>query len=65
MPGTADVIEKQQVIACSVPISHENYHAPVLLLAFLERVWLCRQLRLPDGSEQAFLAKVGISSRSA
>lgn len=60
-----DTIETQRAIVCSVRISRENYDASVLLLAFREGVWLCRQLMPPDGPEQAFLAKVGISSRSA
>jgi hypothetical protein len=61
----ADVIEKEQVNACSVPISRGNYHASVLLLAFLEGVGYADSSGRPDRSEQAVLAKVGISSRSA
>ena len=61
----ADVIKEQQVFGCTVPTSREKYHARVLVLAFFEGGWLCRQLRPVDSSEQVFVAKVGISSKSA
>jgi hypothetical protein len=44
----ADVIKEQQVIGCIVPTSREKYHARVLVLAFSEGGWLCRQLRPVD-----------------
>jgi hypothetical protein len=61
----ADVIEKQQVCRLLCPNKPRELPRPVLLLAFLEGVWLCRQLMPADGSEQVFLAKVDISIESA
>ena len=61
----ADVIEKQHVIACSVPVSRENYHAPVLFLALWGIVGYADSSVPLIRSEQVFLAKVGISRRSA
>jgi hypothetical protein len=59
------VIDRQQAIACYVSIVRENYQAPVLLQAFLERVGYADSSGPLDGFEQALLAKVGISSMSA
>ncbi len=59
------MIEKQQVIACCVPISRESYHAAVLLLTVLEGVWLCRQFPRPNPPAQRLLTKVGLTIGSA